>query len=175
MYPVGMHLLSVKMNNNRGITLIELIVVVTVIGILAVAFGFEFVGWMGRYRIESQTKTMYVDLMNARARAMQRNRAHFVLVNAADYQLIEDTNESGTNNGGDTPIWLAAKPLEYPSLWVGTVTINSRGLVSPNPGPNATIQFDIGTNTPDYDCIILFDTRINMGQWNTGTSACDAK
>lgn len=173
MYPVNMRLLRMKMTDSKGITLIEMVVVITIIGILAVALGFEFVGWTGRYRIESQTKTMHVDLMNARARAMQRNRTHFVVVNANDYQLMEDTNENATNDGGDTQVWPAAKLFEYPSLWVGTITINSRGLVSPNPGPNATIRFNIGTNTPDYDCIILFDTRINMGQWD-GVS-CVAK
>jgi len=151
--------------NNRGITLIELIVVISIIGILAVALGFTFQGWMGGYRIESQTKEMYVDLMNARARAMQRNRSHFVVVTANDYQIFEDTNENGSYNPGvDLAIqgFASAKTLTYTSYWTGTVTMDTRGLVS----TNNTIRFNIGSNTPDYDCIILFPTRINMGQWN---------
>jgi prepilin-type N-terminal cleavage/methylation domain-containing protein len=164
-----------KTFNDYGITLIELIVVISIIGILVVALGFEFQGWMGSYRAESQTKEMYVDLMNAKARAMQRNRVHFVVVNNAAvcssypscYQIYEDTDEDGVTpppiDTDDTKILRPdPKPLSYPSLWTGTVTMNTRGLVS----PNNTIRFDIGTNNPDYDCIVLSATRINMGKWD---------
>lgn len=155
--------------NNKGITLIELVVVVTIIGILVAALGFTFQAWAANYNIESQTKTLYMDLMNSRARAMQRNRSHFVVVSANNYQVIEDTNESGTKNAGDTTV--GTTTLNYPSLWTGTVTMDNRGLVS----PNNTLRFDVGTNTPDYDCIVLFATRINMGKLNTTTEKCDAK
>lgn len=163
---------------NRGITLIELIIVITIIGILIVALGFSFQGWMGSYRVESQTKEMYVDLMNARARATQRNRAHFVVVNAGNYQIFEDTNENGSYTAGTDraiPGFTTAKTLKYSSNWTGTVMMDTRGLVSTNPGPNATIQFNTGTNNSDYDCIVLFSTRINIGKWDANASKCDAK
>ncbi len=81
-----------------GVTLIELIVVVSVIGILVVALGFTFQGWMGRYKVESQMKEMYIDLMNARARAMQRNRMSFCGLylrhSLRNIQYYEDTNDT---------------------------------------------------------------------------------
>lgn len=159
---------------NKGITLIELIVVISVIGILVVALGFSFQGWMGGYRIESQAKEMYTDLMNARARAMERNRCHFVVVTANNYQIFEDANENCQYNAGtDTALTAFTNPktLTYPvdaSSWTGTVIMDTRGLVS----PDNTIRFAIGSNNPDYDCIVLFATRINMGKWN---GSCVAK
>ncbi len=91
-----------KTMKNHGITLIELIIVISIIGILAVALGFEFTGWMGGYRVESQTKEMYVDLMNARARAMQRNRVHFVRLFIPPTQytnMYDDTNPAPDGDG----------------------------------------------------------------------------
>lgn len=148
----------------KGVTLIELIIVVSIIAILIVALGFSFQGWMAGYRIESQVKEMHVDLMNARTNALQRNRAHFVIVATNNYQIFEDTNENGAYNAGvDAGMvrFTNPKTLGTASLWAGTVTMNTRGLVD----PNNTIRFNIGTNTPDYDCIVLFDTRINIGLW----------
>ena len=162
-----------RIMKDRGITLIELIIVISIIGILVLALGCEYSGWMGGYRVESQTKEMYVDLMNARARAMQRNRNHFVVVTANNYQIFEDTNENNSYNAGtdQSAVFINPKTLTYPSLWIGTVSLDTRGLVS----PNNTIQFNTGTNNPDYDCIVLFATRINMGKWNATTTNCDAK
>lgn len=154
-----------------GVTLIELIVAASVVIIIVVALGFGFQGWMGGYNIESQAKEMYADLMNARARAMERNRCHFVVVTANNYQIFEDANENCQYNAGtDTALtaFTSPKTLTYTSNWTGTVTMDTRGMVS----PNNTIRFNTGSSTPDYDCIVLYSTRINMGKWN---GSCVAK
>ena len=156
------------MKNNKGLTIIELLIVISIIAILSIAFGFSFQGWMGSYRIENQVKEMYADFMNARVKAMNRNRAHFVVITATTYQIFEDTNENETfDSGVDTALMTFANPktIEFPveaSSWTGTETINARGLIA----PSNTIRFDIGNNNPDYDCLLLLPTRINIGRWN---------
>jgi len=160
--------------NNRGITLIELIVVVTIIGILVVALGFEFRGWMGGYRVESQVKEMYVDLMNARARAMQRNRAHFVGLVNNQYSIFEDVNENGSPDAAEI-LPTFPKSLNYDIQWNGAgsqITFDTRGLATTArticiPSVNPDVN-------PDYDCIEISFTRINMGQITPRGGACNA-
>ena len=159
------------MKNSQGGTLIELVVAVSTTIILIAALGFYFQGWVESCRAESQVKEMYVDLMEARTKAMQENRTHFVVVNADSYQVFEDTNDNSQYDAGidKTAMFADPKSPAKVSLWTGTVSIDNRGLVRTNPGPNGTIRFNAGSGSPDYDCIVLSPTRINMGKWDGAT------
>lgn len=161
---------------NDGITLIELIIAVSIVGILAAAFAFEFQGWMGTYKVESQIKEMYVDLLNARTRAMQKNRLNFVdlpVTQPKRYTIYEDTNTAPDGNGtletgSDTQ--MLQKNINYtivPALALGArqFNFNKNGIISHNGSIRLT-----STATSDYDCIVLFTTRINLGKWEE----CDA-
>ncbi len=165
----------------NGITLIELIVVISVIGIMAVALGFGFQGWMGSYKVESQMKEMYVDLMNARARAMQKNRMHFVTLAATQYTLYEDTNTAPDGNGtletatgGDTQVMQKNLNPHYSITWTtaNTVRFKTGGLVPLSDAGSIRVS---SSSNADYDCIVIAETRINMGKWNETTSSCDIK
>ena len=65
------------MNNNRGRTLVESLVIVMIISILGGSLGFAYSGWMGRYNVEKQTNEIYSDLMTARMLAMIRNSGQY--------------------------------------------------------------------------------------------------
>lgn len=159
------------MMNNRGFTLTELLVTIVIVSILIGVAGYSLRGRMMGYRIENQVKRMYADLTNARARAMQQGRSHFVQITAANYQIFEDTNENGVYDAGpDDPIWPAAKQFDYPSLVAADITMNTRGLMASNliPPDDTTINLNIGSNAPDYDCIRIFTTRIYMGRMEGG-------
>jgi len=155
--------------NNRGITLIELIVVITVIGILVVALGFEFRDWTRKYRVESQIKELYIDMMNARARSMQRNRVHFVTLATTQYTIYEDTNPTPDGNGtlettSDTQVLQKSLNTTYPITWNGAANVefNTRGL--------AAVGKTICSNTDadaDYNCIVISASRINLGKLTT--------
>ncbi|MBI1811028.1 MAG: GspH/FimT family pseudopilin [Nitrospirae bacterium] len=159
------------MANTRGVTLTELIIVIAIVGILVVALGFSFQDWIGKYKVEAQTKQIYSDLMNARARAMQFNRIYYVQsVGARSYSLIEDANDNSVND--DAAIAGFPKPnFEYDITWgvvAMPITFDKRGNIT-NTG---TISI-ASTFSPDYDCIFIEQTRINMGQLSGGN--CVAK
>jgi len=182
--------------NKNGVTLIELIVVVTIIGILAVALGFSYVGWQSAYKVERATKDIYSDLMDARGRAVSQGRAYFVdFPTATTYRMsMDDSNGTAKeNNGGfpdglfqpqanpavstpttDTTVTMFPKTLEYTITWNGggTITFDRGGLIS-TPG---TICLTT-TAESDYDCIEVMQTRINIGKLTTQISnggACAA-
>lgn len=153
----------------NGFSIIELLVVIVIMGILMGIAGIAYSTWMNKYRLETQTREMYVDLMNARVQAMQKNMAYLVVVaaNGYSYRVVEDTDEDGAPDPDPGDTTRSTKQLRYP-LDGGaiTVTMNTRGLVASNPTLNATLRFTaIGVDAA-FDCITLFTTRIRMGKLN---------
>lgn len=164
--------------HNEGVTLIELLVVISVIAILVVALGYSFQGWRGRYKVESEIKEMYVDMMNARARAMQRNRVHFVSLTTGSYAVYEDTSPAPDGDGNldtATDTRLVEKNFEpsHPITWDGAAEIDftQRGLSNVSETICSNTDFDA-----DYDCILISTSRVNLGKLNTSIpdgGACD--
>lgn len=159
--------------NNKGVSLVEVLVVIAVAATLAAGLKFSYDGWQGSYKVESQMKQLHTDIMKSRIKAMQRNRAHFVMVSADEYSIFEDTNENGTfDSGTDDDMERFSNPqmLERDiNGWTGTLTISTRGLVA----PETTLRVDAGSNHPEYDCITLRTTRLNLGSWDGAN--CNAK
>ena len=166
------------MKKEDGVTLIELIIVISVIAILVVALGFEYRNWMGRYRVENQIKQMHVDFMNARTRAMMMNRMHFVTEAANAYTIYEDTNPAPDGDGilqtaTDTRLPTYPKSVEYAIIWRepgNQINFDRRGMIAPAGSIHLTSTVDA-----DYDCLEISQTRINMGKWDAGNKKCTEK
>lgn len=162
--------------NRRGVTLVEMMTVVAILGLLAIILGFSFQGWLAKYKVEDQTKRFYADLMDARARAMQKKRVTFVDLEANRYRTFEDTNTAPDGNG-ELETGLDTLVADSDRMWAGGLAypIDSSGLAGAPPvrfdreglaSPTGTIRLESTRMSPDYDCITVATTRIRMGRWN---------
>jgi prepilin-type N-terminal cleavage/methylation domain-containing protein len=182
--------------DSRGVTLVELLVVVAIIAILVVALGFTYQGWQGRYNVESDIRQMQADLLKARTDAMGKQSDYFVKFDCdsstkkcTSYSIYEDYPKPDGNGtfaaAEDNKLTGYPKTLRYPVTWVAggvwdvvpLITFDGRGII--NPGSGAIVvqsSTDAATTeNPDDDCILFTDLKMNMGQWNVSTAICTVK
>jgi prepilin-type N-terminal cleavage/methylation domain-containing protein len=168
---------TVGLAARRGFTLVEILITIAILGILLLIGVSNFRGLNEKYKVEAETKQLYADIMDARGRAMQRNRASFVQINGSDYQTYEDTSPAPDGDGAlqntDAKITdakvshaIAAGNLAVPLSF----SFNRNGIAS----VTGFIRFS-STVQPDYDCIWIRATRIKMGQYNATGNTCAEK
>jgi prepilin-type N-terminal cleavage/methylation domain-containing protein len=154
----------------RGFTLVEILITLAIVGILLVLAVGNFGGMNEKYKVEAETKQFYADLMDARGRAMQRNRWFFVRITSTGYATYDDRPlPDGDGSFVDTVDALVTNvTVRHPITAVlaggdSNFEFNRNGIAN----DNGTIRFG-STAQPDYDCITIRPTRIKMGQYTGG-------
>ena len=173
------------MKNKNGFTLLELLVVMVIMSILIAIASISGKAWLDRYRVESQMKQVFADLMNARISAMQTNRTYFVTFAAMQYTVYADRDPLDPALDGDGALQTATDrvvtqmnlnpiaPLTIPPALATQLSFDARGLASALPGAlgtGATIRV-AGTSGAAYDCIVISPTKTKMGAMNGATCA----
>ncbi len=154
----------------RGFSYTEVVVVISIIGILTAALGIEYYEWVKKVTVERITKELYTDMMRARMMAVTKGLDHYIVLSAGAYSVVEDTNDSGKKDGGDMTLPDFPKQLEDFITWNNSgndVVFDKRGIM-----PKwRTIH--VASTDADYNCIAISTTRVVMGQYRD--SKCEPK
>ncbi len=90
--------------NERGVTLLEIITVVSFIAVLSSVAIPNFSKWGIKHQINSESQKLYMDLMLARISAIKNNNDVLVTLDTTNnrYIILDDSNSDGTANTGET-------------------------------------------------------------------------
>jgi prepilin-type N-terminal cleavage/methylation domain-containing protein len=153
-----------------GFTLVEIMIALAIVGIVVMLATSTFRGMMEKYRVEGETKQMFADLMDARGRAMQRNRVFHVQITTNGYKTFEDTNPAPDGDtdltGSDTQVaGVTVKHMITATGGLSNFQFNRNGIASVTGTGTISLSPNVQNVQADYDCITVKPTRIKMGQY----------
>ncbi len=144
------------MMNKKGVTLIEMLVVIAILSIIAIISVPQYNKWQRKYSIEDDTKTIYVIIQKERTKAFTQKISVDIIINGKNVTIKE-------NGAAVESITLKN------SFSSDTISIDTRGTFS-NTSVHCT---DLSGLNPQYDCIVINNVRAKLGEWDG--SSCNVK
>jgi len=134
-----------KLKNRKGFTMTEVVVVLSLLGILTAIAIPSFISWLPRHRLQTSTRQIYDDLNLAKIRAVRANIDSCITFNVGNdnYTVFLDVNGDSTyTNGVDTlikgPVWLengvnitAANTCGFNNRGMSTAGVTQVSLTNP--------------------------------------------
>ena len=132
------------MRNDRGFTLMELMITMAIIGIIAVTAIPNMIGWVPRYRMSTGARDVHDAVQLAKIRAVKENVSTVLTFNAgngsyalfvdngagtadADLDGIPDGLNDGVQNGAEATLLQRRLPTDVQITAGPTIAFNSRG------------------------------------------------
>jgi prepilin-type N-terminal cleavage/methylation domain-containing protein len=146
----------------QGFTLVEMLIVMALIGILLSFATLQFNQYVLKNSIESQTRTMFTDLMNARSQAFMQRTTRTVNITASQMTI---TDASGTTVNR-TNFKNSVKMIVTTGF-----TFSGQGIAKDAAGTDTdrAVCVDLAGNSAAVDSVILGATMIQMGKLNGGS------
>jgi prepilin-type N-terminal cleavage/methylation domain-containing protein len=150
--------------NNKGFSLIELLVIILIMGTLMSIVTLDFNSMQRKAHIERQTRELFADLNQARIDSQHSKLRHSIVMQPDSYTFKRYSSENESSNAGTI---LSTRNVSY------QITKGSGSAVA-----NEITEFDIRgfTNIDDtyrinpvgtaaqVDCIVISVGRINLGK-----------
>lgn len=142
----------------RGVTLLELLMVVVIIGILA-SIGFpSLVKWRRRALLQGATMSLYSNMILARMRAMEKGNYFIRFYPDSGRYILARWSDSDGDNSIDSSEMLVEKVVQLPkgvSFGVGSGIglLACSGISGSPPSDGVSFEYEANDNT------ILFDRR----------------
>jgi prepilin-type N-terminal cleavage/methylation domain-containing protein len=154
---------------NKGFTLIELMVVITIVGILLAIGTINFSQWLRKANMEAQVKQMYTDVLSAKVDAMHRK----VQINM---NIYVNTDSYDTRDSSGT-VLLPLKSVKFPVTTIDgnnlTLAFDLKGLKTA-PNSTQTICLQDNDSALAYDSIIIDEVKVNLAKRNPGGACAPA-
>lgn len=143
------------LNNSQqrqaGLTLVELMIAIAIIGILSAIAIPNYLSWLPNYRLKSAARDLQGHFQTAKLEAIKRGANVSIQVNTGAYVpagrvgsyvvFVDSNTNNAYDNPGDTLITQVAMPANVSltvSSYANPVVYSSRGL--PNLGGNITMR-----------------------------------
>ena len=123
-----------KKANNRGFTILELMVVIAIIAIMAALAVPNYLSWLPDRRLATGALDVLQGLQKSRSEAIKSNRNVIVTFNpgAESFRAFMDADASGAQNGSEPTIINRSMPAGIDLVSTGftanSVTFDSRGI-----------------------------------------------
>jgi prepilin-type N-terminal cleavage/methylation domain-containing protein len=152
---------------NRGFSLVELLVVIGLIGIISAIATMNFNSWQIKTQIESQTRTLFASLNQARIDAMQHKLPRSIVLSPNMYTYRQYSSENEDRAAGTiVQTQPVANTLTEISGPADNITyFDVRGYTD----DTGTIQLYPAGTSAAVDCVFVSTGRTNIGKMANGT------
>ena len=156
----------------RGFSLVELVVIISIISILLTVGTISYNSWQVKYNVEKQTKEMLADLTTLRLQAIHTKKPIRLSLQTGNYAFKMYSSEAELTNFPGSGDVVLSKNLTYQikrgdgsDISGTTIDFDRSGIIN----NVQIISITSPNNNAAADCLSISTALINMGKMEDGS------